>query len=481
VATLSKSANEVDLIRYIKTVGPILKTLEANGVLKQDSFFNYLDKLIKSPNLSFNLRQQAVFELLLSSGENFEQHLNFKNDLKPHELKILVTEIKDWDKSQDQRKRKFAVQLNKKWSKTIENGDLTKLEELIDSQFFDINYKNISQVSVLRLAVYYKHQTIIDWLIKNPKFDFNAKNSVGYNEVEQLRLSGKSEIADMIEQKRTEVQSQKFKVRERNSEQKTTDYPNGTPIIDFVRFEAGSFMMGYGESKVLTTISKPFEMMSVDITQKTYSVIVELLKQNFRDGEYNELNATPSGFKGENRPVERVSYEDISLWKKGLNELSKLDNVNVQQILEMLFPGHKQGHQYSRPTEAQWEFVSRLGGVAESDYSHGKGEAELSEHVVYSQNSGSKTQAVGLKKPVFYNGKPIYDLHGNIWKWLEDWYGSNLSGGIDPQGTPAGSGRVVRGGGGVNGVQFLRSGSRDYFVPAYRYHSLGFRLVRNNL
>jgi formylglycine-generating enzyme required for sulfatase activity len=103
-------------------------------------------------------------------------------------------------------------------------------------------------------------------------------------------------------------------------------------------------MMGDGESKVLTTISKPFEMMSVDITQKTYSVIVELLKQNFHDGEYNDLNATPSNFKGENRPVERVSYEDISLWKKGLNELSKLDNVKVQQTLEELFPGHKQGH-----------------------------------------------------------------------------------------------------------------------------------------
>jgi formylglycine-generating enzyme required for sulfatase activity len=219
----------------------------------------------------------------------------------------------------------------------------------------------------------------------------------------------------------------------------------------------------------------------VDITQKTYSAVVELLKQNFRDNEYNVLNATPSNFKGENRPVEQVSYEDISLWKNGLNKLSKLDNVKVQQTLVDLFPGHKQGHQYSRPTEAQWEYVLRLGGVAESDYSHGKGESDLSDYAVYSQNSGSKTQAVGLKKPVFYNGKPIYDLHGNVWKWLEDWYGSNLSGGIDPQGAPAGAARVIRGGGWGDNAQDLRSGDWLRFDPGFRLNFLGFRLVRTSL
>jgi formylglycine-generating enzyme required for sulfatase activity len=467
------------LIRYIKTVSPILKTLETNEVFKKGSFFNYLDKLIKTPTLSFNLRKQAVFELLLSSAENFEQHLNFKNDLNTHVLKTIVNETRQWAKSQDLRKRKFADQLSMKWSKAIENGDVKRLEALIESQFFDVNYKNISHVSVLQLASYYKQQAIIDWLIKNPEFDFNAKNSVGYNEVEQLRLSGKSEIADMIEHQRPEVQSQKFMLQERNTEIKTTDYPNGTPIIDFVRFEPGSFMMGEGERKVLTTISKPFELMSVDITQKTYSVVVELLWQNFPDRDV--LNAVPSDFKGENRPVERVSYDDISLWKKGLNELSKLDNVKVQDTLKELFPGHKQGDQYSRPTEAQWEYVSRLGGVAESNFSHGKGEAELSEYAVYSQNSGLKTQAVGLKKPVFYNGKPIYDLHGNIWKWLEDWYGSNLSGGIDPQGAPAGSNRVIRGGSWDYVAWYLCLGYRHKVGPGLRYRDLGFRLVRNSL
>jgi formylglycine-generating enzyme required for sulfatase activity len=238
-------------------------------------------------------------------------------------------------------------------------------------------------------------------------------------------------------------------------------------------------MMGDGENKVLTTITKPFEIMSMDITQKTYRIIVELLDKYFDTGEYLGLKASPSYFNGETLPVEEVSFDNISLWKKGLNELSKLDDVNIQQTLEMLFPGHIRGHQYSRPTEAQWEYVSRLGGLAESDYSHGKGDSNLYDYAVYSQNSSSKTQAVGLKKPVFYNGKPIYDLYGNVWKWLEDRFGSNLIGGIDPQGAIAGSYRVFRGGGWGNNAHNLRSGNRGSAIPGFRDHYLGFRLVRN--
>jgi formylglycine-generating enzyme required for sulfatase activity len=350
---------------------------------------------------------------------------------------------------------------------------------LIDSQFFNINHKNISQVSVLQLAAYYKKRLIIDWLIANPDFDFNAKNRLGFTEIEQLRLSGKGELADTIERERPEVYSQKFKVSERNTDQVTSDYPNGTPIIDFIRIETGSFMMGDGETKVLTTISKPFEIMSVDITQETYKIVVKQLKQNFRNDEYSILNATPSYFKGQSHPVEQVSYNDISLWIKGLNNLSMLDNTEVQHILEKLFPGHRLGKEYSRPTEAQWELVSRLGGVAESNYSHGKDESDLSEYAFYSQNSNAQTHAVGLKKPVFYFGKPIYDIHGNVSIWLEDWHEQNISGGIDPQGPIIGVGHVINGGRwNFNSALFLRLGNRSSFGPTGRGNGVGFRLIR---
>jgi formylglycine-generating enzyme required for sulfatase activity len=124
--------------------------------------------------------------------------------------------------------------------------------------------------------------------------------------------------------------------------------------------------------------------------------------------------------------------------------------------------------------------VSRLGGVAESDYSHGKGDFDLNDYAVYNNNSGSKVVVVGLKKPVFYNGKAIYDLHGNVWKWIEDWYDGNLpvGGGIDPQGSTTGIGRVVRGGCWGNAAKVLHSGYRTHYNSGYRGFNVGFRLVR---
>jgi len=360
----------------------------------------------------------------------------------------------------------------------IENGEMKRLETLIDSGFFEINHKNVSQVSVLQLAAYYRQDQVINWLISNPGFDFNAKNPLGFTEIEQLYLSGRGELADAIQRARPEVRARRFQVKERNHDEKTAEYPQGTPIVDFVRIEPGSFMMGDGDAKVLTAISKPFEVMSVDVPQATYRAVADLIKRDLRGGEYDALNPVPSKFKGENRPVEQVSHNDVSVWTKGLNELSKLDDPHVQQTLTTLFPGHKRGKTYGRPTEAQWEFVSRLGGVAESDYSHGKGEAALSDRAVYSGNSGSQTWPVGSKKPVFYNGKPIYDFHGNVWKWLEDWYGQNLSGGVDPAGPASGSFRVIRAGSWDYDARGLRSAARSAGGPGSRLDDVGFRLVR---
>lgn len=482
VESMARSSKGVDVLMYVKTVGPILKTVDAVGLLKKQDFIHYLERLVRGEDDfrgegGFDVRKEAVFEMLLNV-ESFENHLNFKRDLQPGELKTVIREIKEWHKSSDVRKRKFAVDLNKKWSEAIEKGEMKRLEALVDSEFFEVNHKNVSQVSMLQLAAYYEQNEIIDWLVKNPGFDFNAGNAHGFTEVEQLYLSGRAELADAIQRARPEVRARRFQVKERNHDEKTADYPQGTPIVDFVRIEPGSFMMGDGDAKVLTTVSKPFEIMSVDVTQSTYRAVVDLIKRNFRGEEYNALNPAPSRFKGENRPVEQVSHNDVSLWAKGLNELSKLDDPQVQQALTALFPGHKRGKTYGRPREDQWELVSRLGGVAESDYSHGKGEAALGEHAVYSGNSDSKTWPVGSKKPVFYNGKPIYDLHGNVWKWLEDWYGPNLSGGVDPTGPASGSFRVVRGGSWFSGARNLRSAYRSGSGPGARGGDVGFRLVR---
>ena len=478
VAQMAQSSKESDILKYIKTVGLILKTLDSSGLLKNQEFIQYLERLVHS-GAGFDLRKEAVFEILFNV-EDFENHLNFKRDLSAEELKVVATEIKDWHKSPNARKRRFLFELNKKWSEAIEEGDVKRLKALSDASFFDINFKNVSQVSALQLAAYYKQDDIIDWLVSTPEFDLNAKNALGFTEVEQLRLIGKGKLADRIEQARPDAKGRRFEVKERNFHETTPLYPDGTPIVDFVRIEPNSFMMGDGAAKVLTTISKPFEVMSVYVTHGVYRKVVNLIKQNLRKGEYNQLKAISSVYlEYDARAVERVSHDDTSLWKKGLNELSELDNPWVQQVLSELFPGHKRGKTYSRGTEAQWELVSRLGGVAESDYAHGKGEAGLGNYAVYYSNSYFKPERVGLKKPVFYNGKPIYDIHGNVYTWLEDWYGPNLSGGTDPVGPTSGLSRVVRGGSWGHLAVALRSAVRDGLEPGKHYHYVGLRLFRN--
>jgi formylglycine-generating enzyme required for sulfatase activity len=203
------------------------------------------------------------------------------------------------------------------------------------------------------------------------------------------------------------------------------------------------------------------------------------IKHNIGNKEYSKLNATTSQHKGDSFPVEQVSYNDVSLWKNGLNELSKMNNLEVQQILQKLLPGHKQGHQYSRPTEAQWEFVSRLGGLSDSNYSFGNRTDDFDDYVVYRNNSDLKTQPVGSKKPVFFNGKPIYDIHGNVWKWIEDWHVKDLIGGIDPQGPKLGNFRVLRGGSWAeHSPQNMCSGSRSLSASGSSGSSVGFRLLR---
>ncbi len=88
--------------------------------------------------------------------------------------------------------------------------------------------------------------------------------------------------------------------------------------------------------------------------------------------------------------------------------------------------------------------------------------------------SANQTHEVGLKKA---NPKGLYDVHGNVWEWVQDKYASNLPGGSDPLNT-SGSNRVIRGGSWNNNAQNLRSAFRFSVNPAGRYYDVGFRLVR---
>ena len=128
------------------------------------------------------------------------------------------------------------------------------------------------------------------------------------------------------------------------------------------------------------------------------------------------------------------------------------------------------------PTEAEWEYACR----AESGlgYSLGDYENALDRAGWYQRNSSENTHPVGLKTQ---NNWGLYDTHGNVWEWCNDWYGKAAygSGGTsDPTGPSSGSDKVLRGGSWIDSSKECRSAKRRNYDPGKDYSDIGFRIVR---
>ena len=214
------------------------------------------------------------------------------------------------------------------------------------------------------------------------------------------------------------------------------------PVIacmDFCRIPAGIFLMGEQGNQHQVILTKDFSLARHPVTQALWQAI---------------MGNNPSHFKGENLPVEQVSWEDAQEFIMKLNE----------RIEE---------NRYRLPTEAEWEYACRSGSPG--SYSFGDEESRLGEYAWYNNNSDQKTHPVGEKKP---NAWGLYDMHGNVHQWCQDWYGDYSPGSVtDPAGPLSGTLRVNRGGGWRNGAGGCRSAYRSGLVPGSRYSYLGFRLA----
>jgi hypothetical protein len=133
------------------------------------------------------------------------------------------------------------------------------------------------------------------------------------------------------------------------------------------------------------------------------------------------------------------------------------------------------GRTYRLPTEAEWEYACRAGSA--TAWCFGDGESGLNDYAWSERNAGNKTHPVGQKKP---NAWGLYDMHGNVWEWCQDWYADDYSksSGVDPAGPLGGSARVC-GGGWSNPLSRgnCRSGCRGGQSPGFRHDSVGFRVL----
>ena len=135
------------------------------------------------------------------------------------------------------------------------------------------------------------------------------------------------------------------------------------------------------------------------------------------------------------------------------------------------------------PTEAQWEYACRAGTTTPFSTGNFLTNLQANYNWAYPYNSGTntvttypvKTQTVGTYAANAYG---LYDMHGNVWEWCADWYGTYPTiAQTDPSGATTGSSRVFRGGGWNNGAQYCRSAFRNTDSPSYNYFNLGFRVV----
>jgi len=186
------------------------------------------------------------------------------------------------------------------------------------------------------------------------------------------------------------------------------------------------------------------------------------------------MGSNPSYSKGDDKPVEQVSWFDAVDFCNRLSAKEGLEFCYTISGTNVICDFSKNG--YRLPTEAEWEFAAR-GGRLSRRYAYAGGN-DAGAVAWYGGNSAGTTHAVGGKQA---NELGLYDVSGNVWEWCWDWYGSYGAGvQTDPRGPSSGQYRLLRGGSWKGNDAFLRASYRDRDEPGNRLnYFLGFRLARS--
>ena len=241
-----------------------------------------------------------------------------------------------------------------------------------------------------------------------------------------------------------------------NGECRTFTLPGGVKM-EMIYVAPGSFTMGSpssedghedDETQHRVTLTKGYWLGKYEVTQRQWESV---------------MGENPSRFKGPDRPVESISWDDCQKF------IEKVDAASRRQL----------GGEARLPTEAEWEYACRAGTVTAYSWGDALNGDKANCDGNYPCGTTVKgryrqeTADVGSYSP---NAWGFYDMHGNVWEWCSDWYGSYGGDATNPTGAASGGYRVLRGGSWFNDARVCRSAHRYSINPGYRYDYYGFRL-----
>lgn len=232
---------------------------------------------------------------------------------------------------------------------------------------------------------------------------------------------------------------------------------------NYAKIPPGAFLMGLAVAEPAAgnslqelpqhrvVLTRAFEIGRHEVTQRQWEAV---------------MSSNPSAFKGSELPVTNVSWKDV---QEFLARVNKLDAQFTWRL----------------PTEAEWEYACRAGSddqplleTAAAKESQAAFETNLRRQAWYEANSLNRPHAVGQLQP---NAWGLYDIQGNVWEWVGDWYDINYyrrSPAEDPQGPPSGQSKVQRGGSWQSPARHCGAAVRGFSLPVERNNMTGFRLVR---
>jgi TPR repeat protein/RIO-like serine/threonine protein kinase len=301
-------------------------------------------------------------------------------------------------------------------------------------------------------GVWQNHTTAVKWYTKaaeqgdaNAQFNLGFCYEKGYG-VEQNYPTAVKWYTKAAEQGNASASIRVEEFGKALNKQTRSFTVNGV-IFEMIFVEGGTFLMGatpeqvdcFNHDKIVHKVTlSSYIIGKYEVTQALWMAV---------------MRSNPSYFKGDDLPVENVSWDDC---QEFLNKLNKITGMTFRLL-----------------TEAEWEFAAR-GGNKSKDFKY-SGNYNLDKIAWYDENSNGRTHPIGTKIP---NELGIYDMSGNVWEWCQDRWGiySSL-----PQTNPAGasdeSGRVGRGGSWNDGEYNCQSSARLYAQPYVNNNEIGFRLA----